>query len=140
LPEAQRSRIETKPFAVSAHAGQLRFDSGQGTSSKLSNQGSVEVQCCRLDDVLGSQVPTYIKMDIEGAELDAIQGARQTVKQNQPLLAVCVYHVQDHLWKIPLAIHEANPDYRYFLRPYMPECWETVCYAVPKSRLQRERF
>jgi FkbM family methyltransferase len=135
LPEAIRSRIETKPVAASAHPGRLRFSSGQGTSSSLSRQGSVEVECCRLDDVLAAQVPTYIKMDIEGAELDAIHGARRTLSEKGPILAACVYHVQDHLWEVPRAILASNPDYHLFLRPYMPECWETVCYAVPSKRL-----
>jgi len=139
LPETIRSRIETKPLAAGAQPGRLRFDSGQGTSSSLSQKGSVEVECCRLDDLFAAQVPTYIKMDIEGAELDAIHGARLTLREKQPILAACVYHVQDHLWQVPLAILESNPDYHFFLRPYMAECWETVCYAVPPKRLPSTR-
>jgi hypothetical protein len=45
-------------------------------------------------------------------------------------LAVCVYHVQNHLWKLPLLIHSLNPGYRFYLRPH-GQVWETICYAVP---------
>jgi FkbM family methyltransferase len=134
LPDRIRSKIEIKPLAASANPGRLRFAAGQGTSSSLSQQGEAEVECSRLDDLLLGERPTYIKMDIEGAELDAIRGASLTLNEKRPLVAACVYHVQDHLWKIPLTLRRLNPSYHFFLRPYMAECWETVCYAVPPER------
>ena len=75
--------------------------------------------------------PTYIKLDIEGAELDALQGAGAILRGSAPRVAACVYHVQDHLWKIPLKLRELLPASSLYLRPHMHECWESVCYAVP---------
>ena len=96
----------------------------------------MEVECVRLDDLLARSRPTYIKMDIEGAEPDAIQGCQRVLRENRPVLAACVYHAQDHLWTIPRAVHRIVPDYKLFLRPHMPECWDTVCYAIPPERAQ----
>ena len=135
LPECLRTKVKAQPFAVGSQSCILRFAAGGGTGSAVSAQGSVEVECVRLDDLLGCLRPTYIKMDIEGAEPDAIEGCKRILREDRPVLAACVYHAQDHLWTIPLAIHDICPDYQLFIRPHMPECWDTVCYAVPPERL-----
>jgi FkbM family methyltransferase len=80
--------------------------------------------------------PTFIKMDIEGSELEALWGARRILKEHSPVLAVCAYHTSDHLWQIPLLIHAINPDYKLFLRRYAEGAWELVWYAVPLERIQ----
>ncbi len=52
-----------------------------------------------------------------------------------PVLTICSYHKQDHLWRIPLLIHSICDGYRFFLRPHLLEVWDLVCYAVPENRL-----
>ena len=79
--------------------------------------------------------PTFIKLDIEGFEIDALHGGRKTIERNAPVLAICVYHRQDHLWRIPLLLSELRNDYAFFLRPHNEEGWDLVCYAVPRARL-----
>jgi FkbM family methyltransferase len=135
LPAELKGRIQARPLAVGAENGCLRFRSGCGEGSSFSRQGTIAVRCIRLDDLLCAAGPTYIKMDIEGAELDALSGARNVLRQQGPVVAACVYHAQDHLWRIPLALREINPAYELFLRPHRYECWDTVCYAVPPERL-----
>ncbi|MCX7109976.1 MAG: FkbM family methyltransferase [Proteobacteria bacterium] len=134
LPDDVNSKIEAHPYAVGENNCYIRFASDEGTSSAVSQLGDIEVECRRIDDLLVGCQPTYIKMDIEGAELDAIEGAKQTINSEKPLIAACAYHVQDHLWNIPLKLHQLNPGYCFFLRTYMTECWETVSYAVPPER------
>ena len=73
--------------------------------------------------------PTFLKMDIEGAEPDALAGAAAILRDSAPTLAICLYHERCHLWRLPAQIHEANPKYRLFLRRHSDESWETVCYA-----------
>ena len=131
LPLSVRCRIEARPLAVGGQAGRLRFNAGAGTSAGFDNSGSIEVECVRLDDLLRDRHPSYIKMNIEGAELVAVEGCSRLLREDRPVLAMCVYHSQDHLWSIPLAIAERTERYQLFLRPHMLECWETVCYAVP---------
>ena len=67
--------------------------------------------------------------------MDALEGARQTIERHAPILAVCVYHRQDHLWRIPLLLRQWRDDYAFFLRPHNEEGWDLVCYAVPRARL-----
>jgi hypothetical protein len=74
-------------------------------------------------------------MDIEGSEPDALIGARTIIQQNQPVLAICAYHRQNHLWQIPLLIHAMSEKYRFFLHPHLLEVWDLVCYAIPVERL-----
>lgn len=135
LPEELADRIEPHALAASDVTCRRRFRDGEGLSATLDDQGLTEVNCVRLDDLLEGQHPTYIKMDIEGAEIDAIGGCMRVIAEESPVLAVCVYHAQDHLWKIPIAIHRINPKYALFIRPHMAECWDTVCYAVPPERM-----
>lgn len=106
-----------------------------GTAGSTMGEGSYEVNSIPLDIILESDTPTYIKMDIEGAEMDALTGAKQVIKRHLPILAVCAYHKQDHLWEIPLLIQSISNDYEFFLRRYSDECWELICYAIPKERL-----
>ena len=68
-------------------------------------------------------------------EADAVLGAQKIIEENAPVLAICLYHAQEHLWQIPLLIHSFGVKYDFFLRRYADECWEIVCYAIPKDRL-----
>ena len=56
-----------------------------------------------LDEALSGEGPTYIKFDIEGSELDALDGGRETITRYRPKLAVCVYHLPDHLCAFPFS-------------------------------------
>jgi len=131
LPLEVRNRIETCQVAVHSHAATLRFESGDGAGSNLSDGGDLQVSAVALDDLLRSQPPTFVKMDIEGAEPVALMGARDTLLRHQPTLAVCLYHRREHLWQVPRIILDANPGYRLSLRRHSDESWETICYALP---------
>lgn len=128
-------RIEPLNLAVSATPGKLRFDATGGEGACLSEHGSVVVDCARIDDLLKGNEPTFIKMDIEGAEMDALRGANRTIGSH-PLLSICVYHRQNDLWRIPQLIHSLAPDYKFFLRAHDVDGWQLVCYAVPTHRLR----
>jgi len=130
----ERESITLQRAAVGAFTGTVTF-SGDGNEASSVGKGDMVVDCVALDEALSGTQPTYIKMDIEGAELDALNGARKIIHQYSPVLAICSYHVQDHLWRIPLLIQSINPNYSFFLRPHLVEGWDLVCYAIPKSRL-----
>ncbi|MFZ3114857.1 MAG: FkbM family methyltransferase [Syntrophales bacterium] len=121
--------------AVGSVSQKIAFDA-TGTAGSTMGKGSCEVDSIPLDIILKSDSPTYIKMDIEGTEIEALLGAKQLIKKHLPILAVCAYHKQDHLWEIPLLIQSLSKDYEFFLRRYSDECWELVCYAIPKERLK----
>jgi FkbM family methyltransferase len=136
LPAAVGQRVEVLPFGLSDCTEVVSFD-GSGTvgSRVVVNGGSEHIQCRRLDDILNGPPPTFIKMDIEGAEPKAILGAAATIRGSRPVLAICAYHKCEHLWTLPLLIRQTLPDYTIFLRRYAEECWETVYYAIPPERL-----
>lgn len=130
----ERESITLQRAAVGAQTGTVTF-SGEGNEASSVGKGDMVVNCVALDEALSGTQPTYVKIDIEGAELDALNGARKIIQQYSPVLAICTYHLQDHLWNIPLLIQSINPNYSFFLRPHLVEGWDLVCYAIPKSRL-----
>ena len=71
-------------------------------------------------------------MDIEGFELNALEGAKDTIKKYRPKLAICLYHKPQDLWEIPLFIKSIDSNYKIFIRHHTDLLNETVCYAIPK--------
>ena len=139
------SRVTVMPYVVGNTNGPVRFEctssagshvTGQAGSRNTGDSGG-EIECRRLDDVEWRLAPSYIKMDIEGAEPEALAGAAELLRRERPVLAVCTYHRSEHLWGIPNLIRSIVPEYKLFLRRYAEECWEGVCYAIPAERLRR---
>jgi FkbM family methyltransferase len=122
--------------AVSDYTGYGAFTATGDYSSSLNRDGKGTVVVKSLDTAL-FEPPTFIKMDIEGSELEALWGARRILKEYKPVLAVCAYHEAEHLWEIPLLIHALQPEYEFFLRRYAESTFETVWYAVPAERVRR---
>lgn len=135
LPVDIKKRVTVLPLAAGRQGGKLRFEAMGTESSNISDTGDMEVYCLPLDEVLSDCIPTFLKMDIEGAEMDALAGARKVIRDTTPILAICVYHRQDDLWQIPLFIQSLSDQYRFFLRPYLEAGWDSICYAVPVNRL-----
>ena len=133
LPEAMQTRIALMRLAVGSHRGKVPFRA-MGTDLSAVGSGALEIDCLPLDEALEDCTPTYIKMDIEGSELQALTGAQKIIKRTLPVLAICAYHHQSDLWQIPLFIRAMFDDYRLYLRPHGSEGWDLVCYAVPVSR------
>lgn len=90
----------------------------KGTASsanRLSEEEGTPVEVVRLDDDIKEPV-TFIKMDIEGGELLALQGAKNHIMNDKPKLAICTYHNNRHIWEIPRLMKELNPDYKLYMR------------------------
>jgi FkbM family methyltransferase len=130
-----KGRITQLRMAVGGFDGDMSFAANGDYSSHL-GAGDEKVRVVTLDKMLGDNVPTYIKMDIEGAEPEALWGARKLIKEHSPVLAICAYHTSDHLWEIPLLIHAINPGYKLFFRRYAEGAFEIVWYAVPPDRIK----
>jgi FkbM family methyltransferase len=121
--------IHLYPCGVWSSTEMIRFNDTQGPSSYISDSGNTFIQCISLDDILPGFIPTYIKMDIEGAEIEAIKGASNIINEHKPELAISVYHKIEHLWNVPLLIKSLN-NYKFYLRSYEHFNQETVLYAV----------
>ena len=130
------SRITAHPFAVGDQTETLPFTASGAMDARVASEGTSLVQCVRLDELLADEQPTYIKMDIEGAEPKALLGAEKTIKRCRPKLAVCVYHETEHLWTIPVLMKELQPQANFYLRPHMADGWDLVCYSIPAASEQ----
>jgi hypothetical protein len=74
-------------------------------------------------------------MDIEGAEYGALLGGRKVIERDQPILAICVYHTQNDIWRIPLLVQQMLSRHKLYLRAYEGDGFQTVLYAVPQYRV-----
>jgi FkbM family methyltransferase len=108
----------------------LKFNSGKGSRSKLCEKGDLEIQVDTIDNLIKERI-TFIKIDIEGAEGVALQGARAHILQDHPKLAVCCYHKFDDFWRIPEQVLTSRDDYSVYLRHYREGLDETVMYFIP---------
>lgn len=110
---------------------ELNFSSNKGGSSKIEDGGIDKVHVIKLDDlVLPEKEITFVKMDIEGSELMALQGMKEMIQRCKPKLAICIYHKFEDLWEIPLYIKELVPEYKLYIRNYTTYLDEIVLYAI----------
>ncbi len=122
--------IISVPCGVHSKTGLLNFSSGNGLSSSVDPMGQSYVQVIRLDDFISTDCLTYITMDVEGSELEALAGATNILEKNQPDLGISVYHYPHHLWAVIDLINNLNLGYKFYLRNYSGFTYETVLYAT----------
>lgn len=127
--ESRREEIICFPCAVADRTDFLHFSAARGSGS-ISENGASTVLGISLDEALACFAPTFIKMDIEGAEVRALRGAKRLICEHVPDLAVCVYHHTNHLWDVMLLLKSWDLGYQFYLRSYNAYTMETVLYAV----------
>ena len=129
--ERLAKRVTAIPCAVYSHESIEPFTySDTSFGSRILASGEARIQCVSIDHVLPGFCPTFINMDIEGAEPEALKGAEKTIRANRPDLAICVYHSPSHLWQLPLHLHGLGIGYKLYLRNYTSYTGETVLYAT----------
>lgn len=131
LPADVARRVKAHACAVGSQSGFLRFHANGDLGSFVEAGGDLEIPVVRLDEVLGDFKPTFVKMDVEGAEPDALAGAEDLIRQHRPLLAICVYHRPEHYASLPLWIHGLGLGYRLEMHHHTRYITGTVCYAIP---------
>ena len=97
--------------------------------SSIRENGEELINTISLDDVLNGKKVTFIKMDIEGAEYNALLGSEKTIKKWHPRMAISVYHKSEDILEIPALILNIESDYKFALRHYMSDYRETILYA-----------
>jgi FkbM family methyltransferase len=110
--------------------GFVSFDVTNGMGSKISSNGEHYVETVTIDDVVDGDRVTFIKMDIEGAELEALKGATKTIRRCRPRMAICVYHKPDDIVTLPTFVLSVVPDYKLYLRHDFYLMSGTVMYFV----------
>lgn len=107
----------------------LTFTSS-GSWSHLDDNGDIVINVDTIDSLV-TEAPTFIKMDVEGHEYAALEGARQSIITHHPALAICCYHRVDDYWKLPELVFSFRSDYKLYLRHYTEGVLETVFYFIP---------
>jgi FkbM family methyltransferase len=118
--------------ALSEEEGEALFHDGLDYASQLSPTGRMRVMRRRLDTL--DLAPTFLKMHLEGAELPALKGARETLLAHRPIIAATVYHNADGLWCTAAWLMETLPRYRFLFRAHSWCGTGAVIYAIPQER------
>jgi FkbM family methyltransferase len=135
-------RFHYKPFGLWDKRERLHFEVGEGCMGRIAcepdDQSINYIDTISIDRFVVStdiQRVDFIKLDIEGAELHAVKGAKETIRRHRPQMAVCVYHQLEHYYRIPFLLDECCTDYIFRAGHYSPfhAFSETVWYAIPKE-------
>ena len=112
--------------------GFISYGTHNSVFTQLRNiNSSSKVSAVKIDDVVElKDKVTLIKMDIEGAEIPALKGGENIIKRDKPKLAICIYHMVEDLWEIPLYIHSLVPEYKLYVRHHTTKFWDSVVYAT----------
>lgn len=122
---------ELAPLGLWSHRTELSFEATSNGSSHLVDGGEVRVAVTDLDSWLGDREITFVKLDIEGAEREALAGARDSIGRDRPTLALSVYHRPDDVLVIPEFAAAVIPEHSWYLRHHSIYPAETVFYALP---------
>lgn len=111
--------------------GQISFSEG-ASQGQIDINGTNAIETIKIDDAVAGYDGkiTFIKMDIEGAELEALRGVKETIQKDRPRMAICIYHKPEDLYEIPQYLLSLVPEYRFKVRQYTSMNWETVLYAA----------
>lgn len=131
------NRIEIIIKGASSENGKVYFNNENG---ELTDEGAhivdnesdstASIEVIKLDDLFNENI-TYLKMDIEGMESAAMEGAKRIIKENHPKLAISVYHKVDDILKISKQIMEFDSSYKLYLRHYWESCGtDTILFAI----------
>ncbi len=141
-PSDLHINIAKKNFAEEKNIEFINCGLGNKKQLTQTNKEDVQINCDHnyqtnnidtLDNIINEEVD-YIKLDIEGAEQDTIDGAKETIKKYKPILAICIYHKAEDWYRIPQKVLEINPEYKVYLRHYMEGIYETVMYFIPQQK------
>ena len=107
------------------------FDTGNAVHNNVRDdeENVIKIEGISLDEALHGKQATFIKMDVEGSELESLKGAKSTIRKYKPRLAIAVYHHLEDIFDIPNYILALNSEYRFKLRHYSSCLCETVLYA-----------
>jgi len=136
---AKYKNIVCRQAGLWSHSTTLRFVSSaqtdrycariQGDEIGAQSSADIEINTVGIDEHLNGAEVSLIKMDIEGAELEALKGAAESIKDFAPKLAISVYHNVSDLYEIPLMIHQIRPDYKLYLRHLGNYFDDTILFA-----------
>lgn len=124
-----QDRMELINKGLSAENGVLEFPAVYNWSGQVDNN-KISVEVVSLDSFLAGEPVTFVKMDVEGAEMDVLRGMEWTIRHHKPRLAVCVYHKHEDIFEISSYLLDLVPEYKFYLRHYNSNETETVLFCT----------
>jgi FkbM family methyltransferase len=124
------NRVICLPLGLGDLSRKVSFRGGTSVNSSIDPAGSEQLTVVSIDETLPNFKPTFINMDIEGAEEQALRGAIETIKISKPDLAICVYHSPQQFLAVPSFLADLDLGYKFRLRNYTGFPAETVLYAT----------
>ncbi|MDR1747346.1 MAG: FkbM family methyltransferase [Tannerella sp.] len=128
--EQRLANIELINKGIYSHAGRLPFQEEGSMLSMIAENAQNYIEVDTIDRLVAGRPVTYIKLDVEGAEQQALEGAERTILENHPLLGISIYHKQQDLINIPAYLKKLVPEYRFYFRVHKKLAIDTVMYAV----------
>lgn len=114
------------------------FAYGSDNSRITQDYVGFNIDTVLVDDIVKNENVTFIKYDLEGADIPAIKGAERTIRRCKPKLALSIYHNIEDLWEIPLMVKEMVPEYKLFVRHHTTHLFDKILYAAIEDDLLRE--
>lgn len=108
----------------------LRFNSSSERISEIDPNGIEEILVDSIDNIINGTPVTFIKMDVEGAELNSLIGAYNIIKTHRPKLAICIYHKPEDIYEIINWIYSLELEYKFIIRLHTRFSQELVLYCV----------
>lgn len=133
IQEQNLTNVKLIQAGLGEKPGTAHFKACGSGGSRVSAEGDCQIKLTSIDEVARNKNVIFIKMDIEGSELNALKGAELTIIQSRPVLAICVYHKPGDILAILEYLSKICPDYCFYLRHYGDFDQETVLYAIPQE-------
>jgi FkbM family methyltransferase len=131
---AEEKRIHPFHAGLFSKKGTLKFRDDASRGAIFTADGEIEIPVTTIDEAVAGKRVTYIKLNIEGAEIDALNGGQVTIRKFLPRLAISVYHRPGDLWQVPRLVRELNGNYDLYLRQHDGGIVETVLYALHRAQ------
>lgn len=123
-------RVAICNYGLWSATTELLFSSTGGMDGAICENGDIRVPVVSIDEFVRDKV-THIKLDVEGAEKEALLGGRRQIGNNRPQMAVALYHRASDLWKLPALIEALGGRYQYSIRHYSQTVDDSIVYARP---------
>ena len=123
--------VQTFKMGIWSENTDLPFDASLGRGSSMSAKGSTCLPVTTIDTLFAKRNVSYLKMDVEGAESEAITGGKMVIARDRPKLNIALYHRTEDIFHLPLLLHSIQPSYRFYIRqhPHIPD-WDLNLYAI----------
>lgn len=108
---------------------------GSYVSENISSLEYIKVNAITIDNFIENhklEKFDFLKLDVEGAELNVLIGAIESIKKFRPKLAISIYHSLEDFFEIPYYLMQELKEYNFNIRLYSGALMDTVLYAVPK--------